>query len=99
MIPQRVDNLLVASKSIATSNIAAAAYRVHSFEWSVGAAAGTTVDFALEKNVLPAELVDDLPRPEPLLEALQQRLEQNNNPTAFPDTSIFNEDWDEWRVW
>lgn len=36
MIPQRVDNMLVASKSIAASNIAAAAYRVHSFEWSAG---------------------------------------------------------------
>ncbi|MEO1519182.1 MAG: FAD-dependent oxidoreductase [Cyanobacteria bacterium J06633_2] len=99
MIPQNIDNLIVASKSIATSHIAAAAYRVHSFEWSVGAAAGTTVDFALETGVMPHELVDDLPLPEPELDALRQRLLDNGNPVAFPDTSIFNLDWDDWRVW
>lgn len=99
LIPQRVDNLLVASKSIATSNIAAAAYRVHSFEWSVGAAAGTTVDYALTNGIMPYELVDDLPSQEPQLEELQQILNRNGNPTAFPNTSIFNLDWEEWRVW
>jgi hypothetical protein len=97
MIPQKVDNLLVASKNVATSHIAAAAYRVHSFEWSAGAAAGTTVAFALEKAIAPYQLVDHLPQPEPQLEALQRRLEQNGNPTAFPDTSIFNESWSDWR--
>ncbi len=99
MIPQQIDNLLVASKSIATSHIAAAAYRVHSFEWSVGVAAGTTVDFALDTGIMPYELVDDLPYPEPQLDALKKRLAEQGNPTAFPDTSIFNLDWENWRVW
>ena len=99
MIPQGVDNLIIAGKTIATSNIAAAAYRVHSFEWSVGAAAGTTIDFALTNGIMPYELVDDLPSQEPKLEQLQQQLNANGNPTAFPDTSIFNLDWEEWRVW
>ncbi|MFK8182834.1 MAG: FAD-dependent oxidoreductase [Phormidesmis sp.] len=99
MIPQKIDNLLIAGKTIATSNIAAAAYRVHSFEWSVGAAAGTTLDFALDNSVLPYELVDDLPSREPLLEQLQRRLNDNGNPIAFPNTSIFNTDWEDWRVW
>ena len=99
MIPQKIDNLMVAGKSIATSTIAAAAYRVHSFEWSVGAAAGATLDFALSQNILPQSLVDDLPRQEPMLEELRKRLEHNGNPTAFPDTSIFNLDWEDWRVW
>ncbi|MFB2970981.1 FAD-dependent oxidoreductase [Aerosakkonema sp. BLCC-F183] len=95
MIPQKIDNMLVAGKSIATSHTAAAAYRVHSFEWSVGAAAGTTAAFALENGILPYELVDRLPQPEPQLEALQRRLDRNGNPTAFPNTSIFNtrQDW------
>jgi hypothetical protein len=97
MIPQKVDNMLVAGKSIATSHIAAAAYRVHSFEWSSGAAAGTTAAFALSKAIAPYQLVDQLPLREPQLEALKRRLEQNGNPTAFPDTSIFNENWDEWK--
>ena len=97
MIPQRIDNMLVAGKSIATSHIAAAAYRVHSFEWSSGVAAGATAAFALNEGVAPYQLVDELPRRETQLQALRQQLEKNNNPTAFPDTSIFNESWDEWR--
>ncbi|ASC71976.1 uncharacterized protein XM38_029300 [Halomicronema hongdechloris C2206] len=99
MIPQEIDNLLVAGKSIATSTIAAAAYRVHSFEWSAGAAAGTTVDFALDQGLLPYQLVDDLPQSEPQLEQLRWRLEGQGNPTAFPGTSIFNEAWQDWRPW
>ena len=99
LIPQEIDNMLVAGKSIATSTIAAAAYRVHSFEWSVGIAAGATIDYALENQLLPHSLVDDLPRFEPELLELQQRLQERGNPTAFPDTSIFNLDWEDWRVW
>ncbi len=97
MIPQKIDNLLVGGKSIATSHIAAAAYRVHSFEWSAGAAAGTTAAFALKNAIAPYQLVDNLPNPEPQLEALKRLLENNGNPTAFPDTSIFNENWQGWK--
>ncbi|MFB2835833.1 FAD-dependent oxidoreductase [Floridanema evergladense] len=97
MIPQKIDNMLVAGKSIATSHTAAAAYRVHSFEWSVGAAAGTTANFALKNGILPYQLVDRLPSPEPQLEALQRLLEQNKNPVAFPNTSILNQSWEEWK--
>ena len=96
MIPQKIDNLLVAGKSIATSYSAAAAYRVHSFEWSVGAAAGTTAAFVLAKGMLPYQLTDDLPRSEPQLEQLQRQLERNGNPTAFPNTSVFNLNWQDW---
>ncbi|HEY9699430.1 MAG TPA: FAD-dependent oxidoreductase [Trichocoleus sp.] len=99
MIPQKMDNLLVTGKSIATSFIAAAAYRVHSFEWSAGAAAGTTASYALSQGILPYELVDNLPQPEPMLAELQALMRAKDNPIAFPDTSIFNLDWDEWRVW
>jgi len=97
MIPQKIDNMLVAGKSIAASHIAAAAYRVHSFEWSAGAAAGITAAFALETEIMPYQIVQDLPAPSPLLELLQLRLQNNGNPIAFPDTSIFNENWDDWR--
>lgn len=97
MIPQKIDNFLVAGKSIATSHVAAAAYRVHSFEWSSGAAAGTTAAFALEKNIMPYQMVDQLPRPEADLELLQKRLVRDKNPISFPDTSIFNNSWEGWR--
>ena len=97
MIPQKIDNMLVAGKSIATSHIAAAAYRVHSFEWSSGAAAGVTADFALEKGILPYQLVDGIRLNNPQLQELRQRLANGGNPTAFPGTSILNESWDDWR--
>lgn len=96
MIPQKIDNLLVAGKSIATSHIAAAAYRVHSFEWSSGAAAGMTAVFSLNQDIIPYQLVETMPRPNTQLRLLQEKLNEKGNPTAFPDTSIFNEDWDDW---
>ncbi|PSB03462.1 FAD-dependent oxidoreductase [Merismopedia glauca] len=97
MIPQKVDNMLVVGKSIATSHIAAAAYRVHAFEWSSGAAAGITLDFVFQQGILPYQLVENLLRREPKLEALKKRLDSSNNPTAFPNTSLFNENWADWK--
>ena len=97
MIPQEIDNLLVAGKSIATSHIAAAAYRVHSFEWSSGAAAGMTAVFGLEEEIMPYKLVDEPFIHEKQLRVLKKRLEAGGNPTAFPDTSIFNQDWEDWQ--
>jgi hypothetical protein len=96
LIPQDIDNLLVAGKSIAASHIAAAAYRVHSFEWSAGAAAGTAAAFAIQNQILPYQLVGQTPmiREKRLLE-LREQLDKDGNPTAFPDTSIFkdHQDW------
>ncbi|NJK74520.1 MAG: FAD-dependent oxidoreductase [Microcoleus sp. SU_5_6] len=97
MIPQKIDNMLVAGKSIAVSHTAAAAYRVHSFEWSAGVAAGVTAAFSLENGIIPYELVDELPSREPNLEVLQLRLQQNANPIAFPGTSVFNSSWQNWK--
>ena len=97
LIPQEIDNFLVAGKSIATSHMAAAAYRVHSFEWSVGAAAGTTIAFALENQIFPYQLVDEQLMKEEQLQQLRERLRKNGNPTAFPGTSIFNNNWEDWQ--
>ncbi|WP_253274397.1 FAD-dependent oxidoreductase [Myxosarcina sp. GI1] len=97
MIPQEIDNLLVAGKSIATSHIAAAAYRVHSFEWSSGAAAGITAIFALDEQLMPYQLVDELFIDEEQLKVLKDKLDRSGNPTAFPETSIFNQSWDDWQ--
>ena len=99
LIPQKIDNLIVSGKNIAFSYIVAAGYRVHSYEWSVGAAAGTTADFALSEGILPYQLVEDLPRVSPQLMQLQQMLVKNNNAIAFPDTSIFNLNWSDWKIW
>jgi hypothetical protein len=99
LIPQKIDNLIVSGKNIAFSYIVAAGYRVHSYEWSVGAAAGTTASFALSEGVLPYQLVESLPIVSPQLAQLQQKLVQSNNAIAFPDTSIFNLNWSDWKIW
>ncbi len=95
MLPQNIDNLIVSGKSIAVSHIAAAAYRVHAYEWSSGAAAGTVAVFAQDHQLLPYELVEEPLNPD--LQVLRRLLEENGNPTAFPDTSIFNNTWDSWN--
>lgn len=97
MIPQKIDNMLVVGKSIATSHVAAAAYRVHSFEWSAGAAAGNTAAFALNRSITPAQMVESLPNPSPSILELRKRLESTKNPTSFPKTSIFNNKWQDWK--
>ncbi|XLQ11561.1 MAG: FAD-dependent oxidoreductase [cyanobacterium endosymbiont of Epithemia adnata isolate EadnSB Bon19] len=97
MIPQKLDNFLVTGKSIAVSHIAAAAYRVHSFEWSSGAAAGTVAAFALNQQILPYQMVKEPIFRSEKLKKLQQKLDKNGNFTSFPDTSIFNNDWDHWK--
>ena len=97
MIPQEIDNLIVAGKSIATSHVAAAAYRVHSFEWSSGAAAGMAAIFGLDRDIMPYQLVDDAFINEKELRILKEKLDESGNPTAFPDTSIFNQDWENWK--
>ncbi|GAB4549957.1 MAG: FAD-dependent oxidoreductase [Pleurocapsa sp.] len=96
MIPQKVDNLLVTGKNMAMSHIASAAYRVQSVEWSAGAAAGTTAVFALEREILPYELVDGILFQD-RIQSLRRKLERNGNPTQFPNTSIFNQSWDSWQ--
>ena len=97
MIPQKIDNMLVAGKSIATSHIASAAYRVHSFEWSSGSAAGAIASYALDNEMMPFELIDESYIKEKELQSLQRQLNEQGNPTAFPDTSVFNQDWEDWN--
>jgi hypothetical protein len=97
MIPPKIDNLIVTGKSMAMSHISGSAYRVQAIEWSTGAAAGTTAAFSLETGVMPFQLVENLPRANSKLEELQKRLNANGNPTAFPNTSILNTNWKDWK--
>lgn len=83
LIPQAVENLLVVGKNITTSHIAAAAYRVHAYEWSAGAAAGIAVDVAIANQSPPADWLKNLPRSHPLLSQLQAKLIQTQNPIRF----------------
>ena len=97
ILPQEIDNLIIAGKGIATSHIAAAAYRVHSFEWSSGAAAGTIADFAINEKILPYQLITSPSFQSLKLQKLQRKLTDNKNPIKFPHTSIFNNNWNHWQ--
>lgn len=83
LIPQNVDNLLAGSKNIATSHITNGAYRVHPVEWAIGAAAGNTATFALQRDISPASLVSSS-QPNKLLKALQAQIVTQGNPIRFP---------------
>jgi len=72
MIPQKVDNLLVTSKVLLPAARSSCCRECIRLNESTGAAAGTTVAFALGEHRAPLELVDHS-RAEPQLEALQRR--------------------------
>ncbi|MBC7880489.1 MAG: FAD-dependent oxidoreductase [Anaerolineae bacterium] len=93
LIPQKIDNLLVSSKNIATTHITNGAYRVHPVEWSIGAAAGTTSAFALDEDAIPANFVTQTPQADHLLYALKALLKRQGNPYAFENATIFETKW------
>ncbi|GAB3838480.1 FAD-dependent oxidoreductase [Kribbella italica] len=58
LIADRPVNLLAAAKNLAATQVAAAAYRVHSAEWSVGEAAGTLAAYCAARGLTPATVLD-----------------------------------------
>jgi len=53
LIPQRMENLLPASKNLGTTHITNGCYRLHPVEWNVGEAAGLLAAFCLDRGVSP----------------------------------------------
>ncbi|WP_244622739.1 FAD-dependent oxidoreductase [Microvirga brassicacearum] len=53
LIPERVDNLIAAGKTIGTTHITNGCYRVHPAEWSIGEAAGRLAAFCLQRSCDP----------------------------------------------
>ncbi|NEZ62462.1 FAD-dependent oxidoreductase [Leptolyngbyaceae cyanobacterium CCMR0082] len=59
MVPQEVNNLLMGGKSLAVSHIVNAVTRVHISEWGMGAAAGTTSAWLINRpNLTAADIVE-----------------------------------------
>jgi hypothetical protein len=56
LLPERMENLLAASKNIGTTHITNGCYRLHPVEWSIGEAAGMLISFALKKNISPKQM-------------------------------------------
>ncbi|XTZ12145.1 MAG: hypothetical protein ACP8RL_09215, partial [cyanobacterium endosymbiont of Rhopalodia inflata] len=62
-----------------------------------GAAAGTVAAFALNQQILPYQILKEPIFRSEKLKKLRKKLDENSNFTSFPDTSIFNNDWDNWK--
>ncbi|HEY5390845.1 MAG TPA: FAD-dependent oxidoreductase, partial [Hanamia sp.] len=56
LLPQRMKNLLAASKNIGTTHITNGCYRLHPVEWGIGEAAGMLVSFALKNKMSPHQV-------------------------------------------
>ena len=79
LIPLDTDGLILSSKSIGTTHITNAAYRMHPMEWAIGEAGGHLAAFALEQGVKVREV---LPHPT-LRYQFQSRLAQQGIPMVW----------------
>ncbi|MGB3495674.1 MAG: FAD-dependent oxidoreductase [Elainellaceae cyanobacterium] len=81
LIPQNTDGLILSAKSIGTTHITNAVYRMHPVEWAIGEAGGLLAAFALEKGVN----LRDVALQKPLLRQFQGRLTSQGIPLFWFD--------------
>jgi hypothetical protein len=60
LIPQQVDNLLAAGKTIGSTHITNGCYRLHPVEWNIGEAAAALAVYCLDNNLKPAQVHEDV---------------------------------------
>ncbi len=58
LVPERVENLLPASKNLGVTHVTNGATRMHPTEWMVGEAAGALAVFSLEHQKPPRALCE-----------------------------------------
>ena len=81
LTPETTDGLILSSKSIGTTHITNAAYRMHAVEWAIGEASGHLAAFALKEWVSIRDVVQN----EPLLRKFQGHLARNGIPLFWFD--------------
>jgi hypothetical protein len=59
LVPDKVQNLLAASKDIGTTHITNGAYRLHPIEWAIGEAAGRLAALAVTSGQTPRAIAED----------------------------------------
>ncbi len=59
LIPLRTEGLILSAKSIGTTHITNAAYRMHPIEWAIGEAGGHLAAFALHEDVSMRKVVSN----------------------------------------
>ncbi|GAA3209499.1 FAD-dependent oxidoreductase [Nonomuraea helvata] len=83
LIPQRMTNLLPASKNIGTTHITNGAYRLHPVEWNAGEAAGALAAYCLDHATTPHAVRES----ETLLAGFQRRLAREGVELHWPDVA------------
>ncbi|HEY9826440.1 MAG TPA: FAD-dependent oxidoreductase [Stenomitos sp.] len=95
LIPVATDGLILSAKSIGTTHITNAAYRMHPVEWAIGEAGGHLAAFALHKGVTVREVAHD----QRLLRQLQGKLARFGIPLYwFNDLSHEDPDFEAIQV-
>ena len=91
LVPIDTDGLVLSAKSIGTTHITNAAYRMHPVEWTIGEASGFLAAFSVWTNKQPREIVNN----ESLLRKLQGFLTRNGIPIVwFDDVSHADPDFE-----
>ena len=81
LVPMTTDGLVLSAKSIGTTHITNAAYRMHPMEWAIGEASGFLAVFAAWTGENPRRVVETLP----LLRKLQGFMARNGVPIFWFD--------------
>ena len=81
LIPMTADGLILSAKSIGTTHITNAAYRMHPMEWAIGEASGFLAVFAIWTGEEPRRIVET----QPLLRKLQGFMARNGIPIFWFD--------------
>ncbi|MEL6899456.1 MAG: FAD-dependent oxidoreductase [Cyanobacteria bacterium J06606_4] len=81
LVPMTTDGLILSAKSIGTTHITNAAYRMHPVEWAIGEASGFLGVFAAWTGESPRTIVETLP----LLRKLQGFMARNGVPLFWFD--------------
>jgi len=81
LIPMTTDGLILSAKSIGTTHITNAAYRMHPIEWAIGEASGFLAVFAVWTGEEPRRIVETLP----LLRKLQGFITRSGIPIFWFD--------------
>ncbi len=79
LIPIDTDGLILSAKSIGTTHITNAAYRMHPMEWAIGEAGGHLAAFALQQSVT----VQQVAQQPQLREQFQDHLAQQGIPLVW----------------
>jgi hypothetical protein len=80
LLPQRVENLIPASKNIGTTHISNGCYRLHPVEWNIGESAGALVAYSLKKKIPPRAVRENKTR----FADFQNRLRAQGVETDWP---------------